>query len=193
MRSVAWSAPIVLSAFVLGCGVEVSTDTGSNEAPSIPTAEFGQPLTLSHESTSLEVTPLRILDPIKGLGGNNSAGPGERYFGLELKINNLGGTLYHDSPSVSSLMYDEQVAQLGSAIGGTQGNCDSSFGAVVDIPAGASKSGCILYIIKNNARPALFVYAVDIVFGGGAAEWPVPGAAGAAVRDAQNAARAAFE
>jgi hypothetical protein len=128
----------VLSAFVLGCGVEVSTDTGSNEAPSIPTAEFGQPLTLSHESTSLEVTPLRILDPIKGLGGNNSAGPGERYFGLELKIKNLGGTLYHDSPSVSSLMYDEQVAQLGSALG-TQGmsqtNCLMSIGKTLCVGA----------------------------------------------------------
>lgn len=169
---------LVLFAFMgqddSGCSTETVNEPDSGEpeakkAKKQKTARVGDALRLKGADTQMRVTVLKVIDPIQA-GQFDTPSGGNRYLGVQVKIENVGVTTYSDSPSNGAelLMSDDSQAE-GTFL--SDGPCTADFGSSAKVSPGSAQQGCLPFEAKRGLRPKTFQFGLDSGFGPQSGEW----------------------
>lgn len=159
-----------------GCSTETvdepdeqpADDAGKKKAKA-NVAKIGDPITLEGTDTKMRVTVLKIIDPVAG-GQFDEPTAGNRFVGVQVKLQNVGDTTYSDAPSNGAelIMSDDTQAE-GGLLG--EGQCSSDFGSSAKVSPGSVQQGCIPFQAKQGLRPKTFQFGLDSGFGPQSGEW----------------------
>jgi len=132
-------------------------------------AAIGETITIVTVETTLKVTVLGVVDPVK-LGGADGAERGKRFAGVRAAIQNVGSKRYTGAPIGEAVLTDSDG---GEHQGGllSESECGGSFASDPQIAPGTRKEGCIPYEIDKGADPQTFEYAGKDGFVPATAEW----------------------
>jgi hypothetical protein len=154
------------------CGTETTSkpDTGSvPKTERTPTAHVGQAITLKGNTNRMQVTVLRVTDPLQG-GQYDTPSAGKRYVSVQVELRNVGSQTYDDSPSNGArlIMSDDSQASTTILSGG---DCTSDFGSKATVSPGSVEQGCIPFEAKTGTTPKRFQFGLDSGFGPQTGEW----------------------
>lgn len=185
LRTRTWAVRCALLAgllFVAGCGdTKVVTQTvdrpvsPASEPPAPPPpvenapAGVGGTIEIQTDSgTDLNVTLVKVLDPVQGEPDFDTPDRGTRYVGVVLSIMNAGQAPYDDAPSNGAAMIDDSDGQHDAELL-AGGPC--KLVATVVISPGDQRRVCLGFQVPNGRQPRLFQFGPNSGIGGAVAEW----------------------
>lgn len=170
------AATLAVCVLMAGCGTTTITESpgkpttapGNPDAPP-PRARLGDPLILKGTDTTMEVTVLKVIDPVAG-GQFDTPSKGHRFVGVQVRLHNVGGKTYDDSPSNGAhlIVTGDQQADSATISGG---DCSLTFGSSATISPGSKQQGCLPFEVKRGTRPKTFQFQLDSGFGPQTGEW----------------------
>jgi hypothetical protein len=149
------------------------TDTGEQggegQPPEENKAEVGDSITLSGNDEGLEmkVTVMTVQDPAKNLEPFTSPAKGGRFVGIQLELENVGSSVYADSPTNGAALIDK----TGQGHDATFATLKTEFNSNLRIQPGASQVGFIPFEIPKGAKLAIFQFTLESGFGPETGEW----------------------
>lgn len=177
MRARFTLAVALLAAALTACGAPTVTSTEDKEAAiSKPTgdtgsggeasankpatAKIGSVITLTGFDNAKVAVKLSRVFPnaasaIDGIGPD----PGNRFYGVELVLKNVGDTAYEDSPSNCALVIDSEGQQYSTTIVDLKGG--TSFGGSVTLAPGDVRKGVIGFEVPKNAKITRLQFALN--------------------------------
>ena len=130
-------------------------------------AALGSTITLEGADTEMAVTVTAIADPAPPAPFLDPDA-GTRLVGVELRLVNVGTTVYRDSPSNGAKVIDVDNQQFTSSV------FASAIGPELGSPAiaaGDTRLGWLTFQLPEGAKPERFTLALDSGFGPQTGEW----------------------
>ena len=149
---------------------EPAEDSGKKKKAKANVAKVGDAITLKGTDTKMRVTVLKVIDPVPPPSEFEQPEAGNRFVGVQVRLQNVGDTTYSDSPSNGAelLLSDDSQAE-GALI--AQGSCSADFGSSAKVSPGSKQQGCIPFQAKQGLRPKTFQFGLDSGFGPQSGEW----------------------
>ncbi len=151
-----------------------ATDTTSSADTTTDSGDptVGAPIDLKTFDTTLTAT---VTDYRVVTGGQYDKVPaGGQLVGVELSLENTGGSTFSDSPGNGAALTLNDGTPVKPTFP-TGGDCPSlDFSTSVDIPAGATRSGCIAFKLRAGQEAADFRYTPDSGFADDTGTWVLP-------------------
>lgn len=143
--------------------------TSSSSTPAKASARVGSSITLKGNDSGekAKITVVKIVDPARSDSPYTAPAKGNRYIAVRLTIQNVGTTVYDDSPSNGSKLIDTAAQQYDADIGDA---VTPGFGSVKMSP-GATRAGYITFEVPKSVKAATFQFALDSGFGPETGEW----------------------
>jgi len=145
------------------------TLAGSNVQGQTGGLAIGSPHVLqSNDGGKVSVNVLDVADPATGQDGYVPK-PGYRYVGIQLRLGNVGRTVYDDSPENGALLIDDRGEQHYADLAEvTDGD---GFGGHVRLEQEDTRTGFIVFQLPQNVHAATFQFALDSGFAQNMAQW----------------------
>jgi hypothetical protein len=139
------------------------------EPPSSGSASVGDSITLHGSDAGLEMR-VAVQDVIDPAPFEQYFGPGrgKRLVAVKLRLANVGGKVYNDSPSNGATIIDRQDQGYTTALLPTTACPD--LGSPI-IRAGDRRVGCITFEVPKLAKLRAFQFTLDSGFGPETGEW----------------------
>jgi hypothetical protein len=149
--------PGVLAVALVAVGLLFSSCGGSSSSTPVSTTqaarppEIGKPIRIRAGSTTLVVTPRRVIFPLRGSGATLL--PGDRAAGVELALRNAGHAVY-DSSSESDVKLRGSAGGFAEPAFASGGPCATSeIDFLKEVQPGESRSGCVAFDLPKGAKP----------------------------------------
>jgi hypothetical protein len=141
-------------------GPEGGIEAEYHQPPMPPTGRIGDTITLTGTNVGvrLDVKVTGLVDPATAA---RSARDGMRYVGVALQTDNTGITI-HDDTFDNALLRSDARGRARPVMG-VKANCSNGFHRVVRIEPSAGARGCVLFEVRNSARPREFQLALEQV------------------------------
>jgi hypothetical protein len=155
-------------------GDEPATEETTTQEAEEDAAGVGDAITLrgNEEGLEMAVTVLKVLDPDQGYDKGEFSFElperGQRYFSLQIRLQNLGSVVYKDSPSNGAFLIDRQDQQYET--GFTTYTHAPDLGSPTIRP-GDRRVGWLTFMIPKRAKPRTFQFTLDSGFGPETGEW----------------------
>lgn len=156
-------AVLALVALPAGCGEEEES-AAAKEAfhAKSQSRPGGDPLGTTvrlpgdQETPPIEVTVIRLLDPVQGAPGDRLR-KGQRFFGVEFQIRNVGGLTYDDAPARGTelTLSDGSDAPLASLSGE---ECADGLSYGTTIRPGRARTMCQAFQARRDLEPRRFLF-----------------------------------
>jgi hypothetical protein len=95
--------------------------------------------------------------------------PGYRYVGVQVRLGNVGQTVYDDSPENGAILIDDRGEQHYADL--AEVTAGDGFGGHVQLQEEETRTGYIVFQLPQNVRPATFQFALDSGFAQNMAQW----------------------
>lgn len=162
------SLAVALAAAVAGCGYQ-EAPLAPKPAP-VASGSLGAALPVSNSnSTQLEVTVTRVIDPAQGTDAYTAPAAGKHFVGVELSIRNTAATKYQNNANNETTATLASGRRLTAAYESIVG-CQNFDNGQVTVSPGKSQAGCVTFQVPNGDRIAVVRYA-SATFPGTAAQW----------------------
>ena len=126
----------------------------------------------SNDGGKVSANVLQVVDPATGQDGYVPK-PGYRYIGVQIRLGNVGQTVYDDSPENGALLVDDRGEQHYADLAEiTDGD---GFGGHVTLQAEETRTGFIVFQLPQNVHAATFQFALDSGFAQNMAQWSLRG------------------
>jgi len=148
---------------------DADTLAGSNVPSRTGGLAMGSPHVLqSNDGGKVSVNVLQVIDPATGQDGYVPK-PGYRYVGVQIRLGNVGQSVYDDSPENGAILVDDRGEQHYADLAEvTDGD---GFGGHVTLQAEETRAGFIVFQLPQNVRAATFQFALDSGFAQNMAQW----------------------
>jgi len=155
----------------------VAVDTNTLSGAKVPGqsagAAVGSPQVLSsNDGGRVAATVLQVVDPATGQDGYY-AKSGYRFVGVQIRLGNVGQSVYDDSPENGALLVDDRGAQHYADL--AEVTAGDGFGGHVRLSAEDARTGFIVFQLPTGARAHLFQFALDSGFAQNMAQWALNG------------------
>jgi Domain of unknown function (DUF4352) len=144
-----------------------ATATGAQEQTK--RAKFRKAITLAgFQNERMRVTPFRL----RAIDGGDFDPPaaGHRYVGVWIKLKNVGGKRYSDSPMNSGKLVTAGGDRINTHIL-VEGECNSGWAAGTRIARGKSRRGCIPFEVPNGTKLKFFEFTLASGFADETGQW----------------------
>jgi hypothetical protein len=154
-------------------GAKDTTDADTLAGSTVPGqstgAAIGAPQILqSNDGGKVSVNVLRVVDPATPQDGYE-AKPGSRYVGVQIRLGNVGATVYDDSPENGAILIDDHGDQHYADLAEiTDGD---GFGGHVTLQAEDTRTGFIVFQLPVGTHASTFQFALDSGFSQNVAQW----------------------
>jgi Domain of unknown function (DUF4352) len=178
----------VVALGIVACGGEQTiktvpeTVTVTEEAPAEETtteaepeesteAQVGDSITLHGSDAELEVriTVTQIIDPAPPKDEFFTPEGGARWVAVELRLVNVGTTVYDDSPGNGASLIDNKDQSYTETFAET--SACRYIGTGLKIAAGDRRVGCLVFEVPERVKPRKFQMTLDSGFGPETGEW----------------------
>ncbi|MDP9842265.1 DUF4352 domain-containing protein [Streptosporangium lutulentum] len=134
-------------------------------------AAVGGAITLQGRDSGLQVavTLVKVVENAKPKNDYSKPETGNRFFAVQLILNNTGQAAYSDSPTNGAYVIDAEGQQYSSAYGDVQEGV--SFHGSVTMGAGDSRKGIIVFEVPQAAKISKFQFALNSGFADQKGEW----------------------
>jgi hypothetical protein len=148
---------------------DADTLAGSNVPARTSGLSVGSPHVLqSNDGGKVSANVLQVIDPANGQDGYVPK-PGYRYVGVQVRLGNVGQSVYDDSPENGAILVDDRGEQHYADLAElTDGD---GFGGHVTLQPEETREGFIVFQLPQNVRPATFQFALDSGFAQNMAQW----------------------
>lgn len=136
----------------------------AEDDPERITASVGDTITLagSDDALQVEVTLVDIHNPATGSSDFDEVEEGHRFVAADLRLTVTGNAPYDDSPSNSGELIDTDDAGRNPTLAEVD-ECDS-FGGAATIPAGDTRTGCLVFEVPDGREARSFQFSLDSGF-----------------------------
>lgn len=155
-----------------------STSTSQSSTPPKPqpsAAHVGSTISVKdQEGNPMDVTVMKIVDPITS--GNQYIQPdsGTRYVAVQLKIANTGTNAINDDAANDSTIYDAASQSYSSQVPSLDDSCPEFADNSFKLAPGSSALGCVGFQIPAATTPAKFQFTPSSGFSSSTGEWLIP-------------------
>ena len=152
----------------------MQTAGSTGHAAALSTARTGSAITLSGNSSGeqMAVTVTRVIGHASPSDEFTSAPAGDRLYAVQFRLRDSGSAAYSDSPSNGAAVTDSSGQSYQAAIGDDVRDC-TLFPAVVNIAAGSSGLGCIVFEVPEKAKITGVQFTLDSGMGPQTGQWNV--------------------
>jgi hypothetical protein len=179
MRSTVATLGIVLMVGFVGCEEASVTDTPDEAGGDSPSqtqaaqkATVGSPITLQGNDDNLKVrvTVVSVANPANGKDEFHTPEAGNKFVGIQLRLENVGTIAYDDSPGNGAKLIDGDDQQYDEEIASeiTQGQL---LGSSVTLAPGSTRAGWMVFQLPDAATVKTFQMSLDSGFASQTGEW----------------------
>ncbi len=129
-------------------------------------------LTGIDQSEKMAVTAVTVFSHPRGASDLDTADQGDRLYAVQLRLHDTGSTTYSDAPSLGAAVVDAAGKSYQPTFADVAG-C-ASFPASVNIAAGQSSLGCVVFEVPQNARITSVQFTLDAGLGPQTGQWKIP-------------------
>src|SRR2546423_7758853 len=129
-------------------------------AAATPASSSGRTITLKSYDQHLRITLLGWASSIRGSNAYDTPAAGKKYLAIKLRITNLSGKTYSDSPTNGATLQDTTHRSYDPAFGGPEPSLQGS----VRILPHDWEVGWITFEVPKTVRPRLFAYTLNSGF-----------------------------
>ncbi len=165
-----WLA-IVVSVALAGCG-QSATSTGTIKLNTNPSGALGSELPVSDSSgAKLDVTVDQVIDPAGGASTYSKPPAGKHFVGVKLSVRNTATKSYQNNANNETTIVLSNGQELTADYNPIAG-CGNFDNGQVTLNSGASKSGCVTFVVPDGEMVVTVRYG-NTVFPGTTAQWRV--------------------
>ena len=129
------------------------------------------------DGEKIAATVVRVVDPARPKSDIDQPESGQRLVGVQLKLVNVGSTVYSDSPDNGAVLVDRSGQSFNSDLAST--SAGASFPGSVDISPGSTRLGYVVFAVAKSSAIDTFQFTLDSGFAEQTGEWSVAGAGAA--------------
>jgi hypothetical protein len=129
-------------------------------------------LTGINQAEKMAVTAVAVFSHPRGASDLDTAGQGDRLYAVQFRLHDTGSTAYSDAPSLGAAVVDAAGKSYQATFADVAG-C-TSFPASVNIAAGQSSLGCVVFEVPENARITSVQFTLDAGLGPQTGQWRIP-------------------
>ena len=129
-------------------------------------------LTGIDQTEKMAVTAVTVFSHPRGASYLDTADQGDRLYAVQFRLHDTGSTTYSDAPTLGAAVVDTAGKSYKSTFADVAG-C-ASFPASVNIAAGQSSLGCIVFEVPENARITSVRFTLDAGLGPQTGQWRIP-------------------
>jgi hypothetical protein len=157
-------------------GSHNSGDANNLARSNVPGQDGGLPIGSPHVLASndggkVSVTVLQVVDSATGLDGYTPK-PGSRFVGVQIRLGNVGQSVYDDSPENGALLVDSRGEQHYADL--AEITAGDGFGGHVRMGAEETRTGFIVFQLPQGVTARTFQFALDSGFAASMGQWSIP-------------------
>jgi hypothetical protein len=164
--------PLQEAAGAHGAGdANIARSNATSQAGGLP---LGSPHVLaSNDGGKVSVTVLQVVDAATALDGYTPK-PGSRFVGVQIRLGNVGASVYDDSPENGALLVDSRGEQHYADL--AEITAGDGFGGHVRMGAEETRTGFIVFQLPQGVTARTFQFALDSGFAASMGQWAIPSA-----------------
>lgn len=162
--------------------VPVAVATSAASAPSKATAstpsapakkaKVGDTVELTDHDTHLQVTLVKLVDPVKSTNEYMTPGPGKRYVAVQLRIVNVGSKTFTDDPMTGTQAKDADGQHFDAYYSPLDTTVGQKMDSGLTLAPGEKTLGVITFEVPAEVKLVTLEYTAN-PFGGNSVQWTI--------------------